>query len=26
LFTPADLQSSNAYGSGSIIGLQTRRG
>jgi gluconate 2-dehydrogenase gamma chain len=25
LFTPADLQSSNAYGSGSIIGLQARR-
>ena len=25
LFTPADLQSSSAYGSGSIIGLQARR-
>jgi len=25
LFTPTDLQSSNAYGSGSIVGLQTRR-
>jgi len=26
LFTPADLQSSNAYGSASIIGLQARKG
>ena len=25
-FSSADLQSSNGYGSGSIIGLQTRRG